>query len=125
MTQPVKKKVKSFKDLMVSGEWKEKLEKSTKYVTTEHQSFGLMLAQRLGDQKSLPMYIRLAKEEHRPLLERALSFISDYPNAKSKRALFMWKLKELRKERSEREALRDAEKQKEQITNDEPQLSII
>ncbi len=112
MTQPIlKKKVRSFKDLMVNSEWKEKLAKSTKYITTEHQSYGLMLAQRLGDQKCLPMYIRLAKEEHRPLLERALEFISDYPNAKSKRALFMWKLKELRKERTERESAREKDAQ--------------
>ena len=100
-----KKAVKSIKDLIGSNEWIEKLEKSTKYVTTEHQNFGLILADKLNDKKRLPMYIRLAKEEYRPILEKALSFVSDYPRAKSKSALFMWKLKELRKERETKEKL--------------------
>lgn len=100
-----KKAVKSIKDLIGSNEWIEKLEKSTKYVTTEHQNFGLILADKLNDKKRLPMYIRLAKEEYRPILEKALSFVSDYPKAKSRSALFMWKLKELRKERETKEKL--------------------
>lgn len=100
-----KKAVKSIKDLIGSNEWIEKLEKSTKYVTTEHQNFGLILADKLNDKKRLPMYIRLAKEEYRPILEKALSFVSDYPRAKSRSALFMWKLKELRKERETKEKL--------------------
>lgn len=100
-----KKAVKSIKDLIGSNEWIEKLEKSTRYVTTEHQNFGLILADKLNDKKRLPMYIRLAKEEYRPILEKALSFVSDYPRAKSRSALFMWKLKELRKERETKEKL--------------------
>jgi hypothetical protein len=105
--QKVKRPVKNIKDLMASNAWLDRLDKSTKYVTTEHQTFGLILAQKLNDKRRLPMYIRLAKEEYRPLLEKALSFVSDYPKAKSKSALFMWKLKELRKEREEKEKARE------------------
>ncbi len=112
-----KRQVKSIKDLCKSNEWIEKLEKSTKYVTTEHQSFGLMMAEKLGDRKRIPMYIKLAKEEYRPILEMAISFVYDYPKAKNKPALFMWKLKTLRKEREERE------KNREQLNNDS-QLTI-
>lgn len=106
---PKKHAVRNVKDLLVSNEWLQRLDKSTKYVTTEHQTFGLILADKLGDRKRLPMYIRLAKEEYRPILEKALSFVSDYPNAKSKSALFMWKLKELRKLREEKENAKENE----------------
>jgi predicted metal-dependent phosphoesterase TrpH len=49
------------------------------------------------------LYIKLAKEENRTLLENALSFALDYPKAKSKPKIFMWKLKEL-KEKHEKPA---------------------
>jgi hypothetical protein len=41
--------------------------------------------------------MRLAKTVHRSILEKALSFCVD-SKANNKGALFMWKLKELRKE---------------------------
>ena len=42
------------------------------------------------------IYMKLAKTVHRSLLEKALSFVID-SKADNKGALFMWKLKELRK----------------------------
>jgi len=67
-----------------------------KYVSREFQTFGLHLAEELDDYKHRSLYIKLAKTVHRSILERALSFVVD-SNAKNKGALFMWKLKELRK----------------------------
>ncbi len=69
-----------------------------KYVSTEHQSYGLRLAGKLDDKKRLTMYIKWAKTKPRAVLESALSFVSDYPNAESKSKLFMWKVKQLENE---------------------------
>lgn len=65
-----------------------------KYVSREFQSFGIYLAEQLDDYKHRALYIRLSKNIHRSILEKALSFVSD-SNADNKGALFMWKLKEM------------------------------
>ena len=67
-----------------------------KYISREFQTFGLHLADSLDDYKHRSLYIKLAKTVHRSILEEALSFSID-SNATNKGALFMWKLKELRK----------------------------
>lgn len=68
-----------------------------KYISRDFQAFGLHLAEQLDDFKHKSLYIKLAKTTHRALLEKALSFCVD-SNARNKGALFMWKLKELKKE---------------------------
>ena len=68
-----------------------------KYISREFQNFGLHLAEELDDYKHKSLYIKLAKTTHGTILEKALSFVSD-SNAKNKGALFMWKLKEIKKE---------------------------
>ncbi len=65
-----------------------------KYISREFQSFGVHLAQKLDDENHKSLYIRLAKTIPRPILEKALRFVSD-SNARNKAALFMWKLKDL------------------------------
>ena len=92
------KKVKDIKELLKSEEWLESKAKSAKYISHEYQSFGLKLANELNDLEHKSLYIRLDKNEKRIILERALSFVSDYHNAKAKGKVFMWKLKELREE---------------------------
>jgi len=67
-----------------------------KFVSREFQTFGLHLTETLDDYKHKGLYMRLAKTVHRSILEQALSFAID-STAKNKGALFMWKLKELRK----------------------------
>lgn len=67
-----------------------------KYVSREFQTFGLHLADRLDDYKHKSLYIKLSKTVHRSILEQALTFAVD-SRADNKGALFMWKLKELRK----------------------------
>jgi hypothetical protein len=65
-----------------------------KYLSREFQRYGLYLAERLGDMAHKALYIKLAKEHPRELLDRALSFALD-ARARSRARLFMWKLKKL------------------------------
>lgn len=69
-----------------------------KYISKEYQYYGLRLAGKLGDSKRVTMYIKWAKEKPRAILEQAFSFAIDYPSAKDKSRIFMWKVKELEKE---------------------------
>lgn len=73
-----------------------KLEDKGGYITQEFQDFGYRLAVELNDLEHKSLYIRMAKQVDRLLLERALSFVSD-SQARSKAKLFMWKVKELKK----------------------------
>ncbi len=84
------------------GDTIEKLKKTLvrrqKYIKNEFQAYGLQLAEELGDWNNRSLYIRLAKQVDRKILEKARLFIKDQsPGAiKTPYKLFMWKLKELR-----------------------------
>ncbi len=69
-----------------------------KYISREFQKYGYDLARELGDLKQKSLYIKLAKEEPRGLLEAARNFVKDAYNVKNRAALFMWKLNELKRE---------------------------
>jgi len=77
---------------------KYKLEDRDKYVSKEFQKYAYDLAVELGDLPHKSLYMKLAKETPRVLLERARSFVKDATNANSKGRLFMWKLKQLKDE---------------------------
>jgi len=81
--------------------FKDSFDKRKKYVKNEFQAYGLELATELGDWKNKSLYIRLAKTEDRKLLEQARYFVKDHSpgQVKSPSRLFMWKLKELRREK--------------------------
>ncbi len=70
-----------------------------KNLSTEFQVFGVYLAESLADTKHYSLYIKLAKQYERAILEEALNFVKGATNAKSKGRLFMWKLTQLRKEK--------------------------
>lgn len=70
---------------------------SGKYISREFQDYGYRLAVELEDLEHKSLYIKLAKEEDRWLLEEALRFVSDAKKVKSKGRLFMWKLGQLKK----------------------------
>ncbi|OGE30410.1 hypothetical protein A2631_01400 [Candidatus Daviesbacteria bacterium RIFCSPHIGHO2_01_FULL_44_29] len=70
--------------------------KRPKNLSKEFQFYGCSICEVLGDTDRYSLYIKLAKTHQRQLLEQALNFVKDYPNAKSKAKLFMWKLKELK-----------------------------
>lgn len=67
-----------------------------KNISKEFQFYGCEIAETLEDTKHYSLYIKLAKDNNRSILEQTLSFVKDYPGAKSKPKLFMWKLKQLK-----------------------------
>ena len=67
-----------------------------KYVSQEFQKYAFELAKELDDLPHKSLYMRLAKNTPRGLMESARSFVKDATNAKSKGRLFMWKLKQLK-----------------------------
>lgn len=69
-----------------------------KNLHTEFQIFGVYLAEQLDDAKHYSLYIKLAKNTPRMLLEEALTFTKGYTKAKSKGKVFMWRLNQLKKE---------------------------
>ena len=82
MTQSIKDILKKFNPL------------EDRYISREFQSFGIHLSEKLEGGRRKSLYIKLSKTIPRPVLEEALRYVID-SNAKSKGALFMWKLKEL------------------------------
>ncbi|MBI2329907.1 hypothetical protein HYU94_00775 [Candidatus Daviesbacteria bacterium] len=66
-----------------------------KNISKEFQMYGVYLAESLQDTKHYSLYIKMAKEIDRHLLEEALNFAKGYLSAKSKAKVFMWKLKGL------------------------------
>lgn len=68
-----------------------------KNLSREFQVYGVFLAERLQDTKHYSLYIKLAKELDRKILEEALNFTKGYLGARNKARVFMWKLQQLRK----------------------------
>lgn len=68
----------------------------------EFQAYGNRLAEELSDTKHRALYIKLAKSEKRSLLEQARVFVVSQENITTKGKLFMWKLKELKKEKEQK-----------------------
>ena len=81
---------------------KYKLKDTDKYVSREFQKYGYDLADELGELKNRSLYIKLAKETPRGLLEAARSFVKDAQHVQSRPRLFMWKLSQLKKELEEK-----------------------
>ncbi|OGC51153.1 hypothetical protein A2982_03130 [candidate division WWE3 bacterium RIFCSPLOWO2_01_FULL_39_13] len=73
-------------------------EKDTgKYISHEWQLFGYRLAKWMQDTDRISMYMKLAKNEKRDLLQKAWDFVKESkPRTKSR--LFLWKLTLLKKE---------------------------
>ena len=76
---------------------KYKLDDKNKTVSREFQLYAYDLAVELNDLEHKSLYMRLAKNSPRGLMEAARSFVKDAANARSKGRLFMWKLSELKK----------------------------
>jgi hypothetical protein len=68
-----------------------------KYLKFEWQLYGYRLAQFLGDEERISLYMKLAKNENRNHLQDAWDFVKD-SKANSKPRLFMWKLNQIKKE---------------------------
>ncbi|HOM77930.1 hypothetical protein KBG31_00910 [Patescibacteria group bacterium] len=63
----------------------------------EYQAYGNRLSEEFADPKHRALYIKLAKDEDRNLLEQAREYVMRSERATTKGKLFMWKLTELRK----------------------------
>ncbi len=72
-----------------------------KYISREFQDYGYRLAEELNDLEHKALYIKLAKELPRNLLEKARNFVKDANNVKSPAKLFMWKLKNLKESKNQ------------------------
>lgn len=69
-----------------------------KYISQEFQKYGYDLGMELGDPKNISFYIKLAKDNNRGLVEKARNFVKDASKVRSRPALFVWKLTQLKKE---------------------------
>ncbi len=69
-------------------------------ISREWQDYAYRLALELEGLEHKAIYMRLAKNEDRSLLEEVRIFVRG-ANAKNKGGLFMWKLKQLREERKD------------------------
>lgn len=67
-------------------------------ISREFQDYAYRLAVELDDTAHTPIYMRLAKNTPRPIVEQARLFVLGANNPTSKARLFMWKLKQLRLE---------------------------
>lgn len=85
--------MKSIKTAIAEAKFKDR----PKNISREFQMYGIFLAESLDDTKRYSLYIKLAKEVDRRLLEEALNYTKGYYAPKSKAKIFMWRLKELRK----------------------------
>lgn len=92
-----KRKFQSVKDILSDFD-----PLKDKYISREFQDYGYRLAKELGDLKHKALYIKLAKELPRRLLEEARNFVKDASNVKKPARLFMWKLKELKNKRTKK-----------------------
>jgi hypothetical protein len=101
MVGKTSKGMKSVGDVLAKFDWDKK-----KYISREFQDYGYRLAEALGDLRHKALYIKLAKEVPRGTLEEALNFVKGAYQVKSRAKLFMWKLKELRKEKGKRASSR-------------------
>lgn len=86
------KNLQPIKDILAKINLKE-----DKYINYEFQDYGCRLAEDLSDLEHKSLYIKLAKETPRRLLEEARNFVKGAYNPKTPGRLFMWKLSELKK----------------------------
>jgi hypothetical protein len=89
---------KTTKSILLKNDFIDRLTSRGKYIRTEHQDYGIRLSVRLGDRNHKALYMRLAKDLPRNIVEKAAQFAIDYPEAQNngnKGKIFMWKLKGL------------------------------
>jgi len=90
--------VKSLGSIL--DEYKVEKEKQRR-ISREWQDYAYRLALELDDEKHKSLYMKLAKEKDRALLEEARNFVKGAREVENKGALFMWKLKQLEEEKEE------------------------
>lgn len=84
-------------DLLQGFDWE-----GDKYISREFQKYGYDLAEELNDLAHKALYMKLAKEIPRQLLEQARNFVKDAGKVRSRGRLFMWKLQQLKREQKQK-----------------------
>jgi hypothetical protein len=92
-----KKGMEPVGDLLKGFDWEE-----DKYISREFQKYGYDLAKELHDLAHKTLYMKLAKETPRSLLEQARNFVKDAGKVRSRGRLFMWKLQQLKREQKQK-----------------------
>jgi hypothetical protein len=88
----------SIKTILTTHNFLEKTsEEKKRHPKNEFQAYAYRLAHDLNDLTHLHIYMKLAKNVERSLMERAYSFVID-STSNDKGRLFLWKLKKLRME---------------------------
>ncbi|MBI2019403.1 hypothetical protein HYS95_01900 [Candidatus Daviesbacteria bacterium] len=85
-----------------------KFKSRPKNLSKEFQVYGVYLAESLQDTSHYSLYMKLAKQLDRKILDEALTFTKGYTSAKSKAKVFMWRLKELKSKASATQDLCEA-----------------
>ena len=67
-----------------------------KYITYEWQGYAVKLAEELNDKKHISLYMKIARDLNRSVLERARMFVRDAV-CDNRVKLFMWKVGQLNK----------------------------
>ena len=75
---------------------KKMIGRKTNRLRYEFQAYGQRLAQELQDLAKETLYMKLAKEVDRTLLEQAREYVIGSEGVRNRGALFMYKLKQLR-----------------------------
>jgi len=82
--------------ILTKYDFVERMTQNSKYLKEEFQDYGVRISHQLHDPKHKALYIKLAKDLPRGLMEQALTFTLDYPTQDvNKGRLYMWKLNEL------------------------------
>lgn len=72
-------------------------------ISREWQDYAYRLALELGDTEHTSLYMRMCKNTPRYILEEALIFVKGASKVRSRAKLFMWKVKQIREEKKEKE----------------------
>lgn len=91
-----KNKFASSSELLNKYDFVNRLSKRSEHISKEYQDFGLRLAYKLNDPNHKSLYIKLAKEIPRNIIDSVSQFSLDYPekeNNGNRGKIFMWKLK--------------------------------
>ena len=91
-----KSDLKPLGDILSKFDWDKK-----KYISVEFQDYGYRLAEERGGLKHKALYIKFAKQLPRAMLEEAKNFVKGAYQVKNPGRLFMWKVKELKKAKSD------------------------